>query len=99
MDALKALGKLGTIDRVQVMWSPRPIARLIISIPVGKAYIDVMLLDRNRKKLTLRDSDRNFREAWNRLNEDWDLDTALEQAKLIKLIRHEAPARTGQAGA
>ena len=93
MDALKALGRLGVLDRVQVMWGPRQIARLIISIPVGKPCIDVMLLDRSGKKMTLRDLDRNFREAWPRLNEDWDLNSALEQAKALTLIRHEVARR------
>jgi hypothetical protein len=90
MDALKALGRLGELDRVQVMWSPRP---LMMSIPVGRPYVGVTLLDRSGQRLTLRNSDRYFREAWRRLNEDWDLEATLEQAKALKLIGREVARR------
>jgi hypothetical protein len=93
MDALKALARLGALDRIQVMWSPPFKARLIISIPVGPPHIDVMLLDRSGKKRTLRDSDRNFREAWSRLNEDWELDSAMSRAKKHPLMRQEVAMR------
>jgi hypothetical protein len=93
MDALKALARLGALDRIQIMWSPPFEARLIISIPVGPPHFDVMLLDRSGKERTLRDSDRNFRETWSRLNEDWELDSALSHAKKHPLRRVEVAMR------
>jgi hypothetical protein len=93
MDAVKALARLGPLDRVQVTWSPRLVARLIISIRVGKPRTFVLLESRGGKALTIRDSDRKFREAWDRIKEDWDLDAALGEARAYPRLRHEVATR------